>query len=148
MSERKERFFCFGCKNLVILVLASLLLFIGEFKASSDLLLMHKQPSLVWKANFPCKSPKCPQKSSYFMTFCLFCSFFQQLNLLPSVNTLGSQISEESALLSEFSSFKLNSIVGGFKARFLGHKVNCLGIEFQFHQIKLKTIYILKGVHL
>ena len=83
-----------------------------------------------------------------FMTFLSFCSIFQQPLPLPSVNTLGFQISYEPALLSEFSSLKLNSTVEGFKARFLGHKVNYLGIEFRFHQTEVKTIYILNRVHL
>jgi hypothetical protein len=85
------------------------------------------------------------------MTFFVFLFYLPAASpaaSLPSVNILGFQIIHEPALISEFSSLKLNSTVKGFKAQFLGHKVNYLGIEFRFHQTEVKTIYILNRVHL
>ena len=68
--------------------------------------------------------------------FLSFCSIFQQPLPLPSVNTLGFQISHEPALLSEFNSFKLNSTVEDFKARFLGQKLTASELNSDFTKPK------------
>jgi hypothetical protein len=149
VSEMNEEIFLFWVQGLSDFGAgAHLLTFIGEAKASRWPAHMSKQPWFNGKQPFHASYQNALKSQDLFMTFWLFVLSFQQLLPLPSVNTLGSQISQEPALLSEFSSLKLNSTVGGFKARFLGHKVNCLGIEFRFHQTEVKTIYILNRVHL
>jgi hypothetical protein len=131
-----ERFFCFGCMEGVISALGAHLPFIGEAKASRWLAHTSKPALLHWKATFPCKLPKYPQSQDLFMTFWLFVLSFQQLLQLPSVNTLGFQISQEPALPREFSSFKLNPIVEDFKARFLGQKLTASELNSDFTKPK------------